>query len=346
MNANNRSSKGSNCFVIAEAGSNHNGSLEIARRLIDVAVDAGADAVKFQIFRAKTMYPKVRINVKYLQKLGVQEGLYDLIQRYEVPAEWIPVLASYCDERGIEFMATPFDLEAVRLLDPHVKRFKIATYENGYGDLIRAAMQTGKPLILSVGAMTAPEMDALFEKVLHPYLDKTTILQCNAKYPAPIEAVNMGVLPWIRERYGVKVGFSDHTADPLLAPIMAVALGATALEKHYTLSRTLPGPDHSFAVEPHELKQMVSAVRAAESALGKGQKVIHPVEKELYYYKRAYYLTRSVPAGRTLRESDLQVLRNTGRRVPFIHPLDPTEVIGKKLTRAKQKGDILLRGDV
>lgn len=341
-----REGQSARCFIIAEAGSNHNSSLDLAKRLVDVAVEAGADAVKFQIFRAKTLYPRVHINVRYLKQVDVSEGLYDLIHKVEVPAAWIPEVAGYCRTRGIEFVATPFDLQAVRLLTPYVKRFKIATYESGYGDLIRAAMATGKELMLSVGAMTAAELDELFEKVLQGYEDKTTILQCVAKYPAPPGATNLRVLPWIRGRFGVRVGLSDHTEDPVLAPAAAVALGASVIEKHYTLSKKLPGPDHAFALEPRELKAMVAAIRGVEQLLGTGKKTVHKVERELYYYKRCYHFTRSVAAGRRLRVQDVQVLRNTGQRVAFLHPLDPGEIIGRKLLRSKRKGDILVRRDL
>ena len=334
------------CLIIAEAGSNHNGSLELATRLIDAAAEAGADAVKFQLFRASTLYPDTPVAVDYLRRLGIEEGLFELIKKYEVPADWIPVLADYCRQRRIEFMATPFDLEAVEALNPYVARWKIATYESSYGSLLRAALATGKELIVSVGAMDARELDALFAEVLQGAASRVTVLQCIAKYPAPIEAANLRVLPWIRERYGVRVGFSDHTLDPLIAPVAAVALGASVIEKHFTLDRALPGPDHSFALEPQELTAMVRAIRAAETSLGDGVKRVHAVEEELSRYKRCYYLTRPVAAGSRLRAKDLQVLRNTGQRVPAVAPLNPDRVVGRQLARDKAQGDILLEGDM
>jgi len=334
------------CFVIAEAGSNHNGSMEMAKRLVEVAAEAGADAVKFQLFKANTMYPRVHINVNYLKRLGVQEGLYDLIKKHEVPREWIPELAAHCRKTAVEFMATPFDLEAVRLLNRHVKRFKIATYESFYGDLIRAVMATGKELILSIGGTSAAELDELFQKVLQGYEHQIVIMQCVAKYPAPLETLNLRVLPWIHERYKVRVGLSDHTEDPLLGPIAAVALNAAVVEKHFTLSKKLPGPDHAFALEPQELKQMVSAIRSVEGLLGATTKELLEAERELYYYKRCYLLRRSVRSGHRLRPQDVEILRNTGRQVPFIHPLDPKDVMGRRLQRHKGKGDILVKGDL
>lgn len=334
------------CFIVAEAGSNHNGSLDLARRLIDAAADAGADAVKFQIFRAATLYPRVRINVRYLRSLGVKEGLYELIQRHEVPAGWIPELAAYCRRRGTEFLATPFDLASVGLLNPHVKRFKIATYESNYGDLIRATLATGKDLILSVGAMTEAHLRTLFAKVLRGHERRLTILQCVAKYPAPLNAANLLILPRIRDQFNVHVGFSDHTSDPVVAPAAAVALGATVVEKHFTLSRQLPGPDHAFALEPSELRTMVAAIRNTERALGSARKRIHPVERELFYYKRCYYFTRTVPAGTRLRRKDLQVLRNSGKRVAFVDPLDSRDVLGRTLRRTRRRGDILCVDDL
>lgn len=334
-------------FVIAEAGSNHNGSLKQAQKLIDVARDAGADAVKFQVFRAQTMYPDRRIEVKYLKDSGIKDSLYDIIRKMEIPPDWIPKLHRHCRRRGIAFLATPFDLDAVRWLDPYVDFFKIASYEALYLDLLKAVRRTGKPLIISTGGSTLKEIDLLMRKGLRGYRDRTVLLHCIAKYPAPIEQAGLAVLPFLARRYGVQVGYSDHTRHPLIAPVLAVGLGARVIEKHFTLDRRLPGPDHAFAIEPDELRAMVSAIRDAERAIeGGGSRPLQACERELYYYKRCLYCVQDMPRGHRLSRRDLKVLRNTGIRRPYFNPLEADRVIGLRLRLAKREDDILFQGDL
>ena len=336
------------CFIIAEAGSNHNGSIDQAKKMIDVAADAGADAVKFQIFRARTLYPPKPIAVKYLKNMGVNEDLYSIIKRFEVPYKWLGELCRHAKKRGITFLATPFDLEAVKLLDRYVPFYKVASYEALYGDLIEAIKKTRKPVFISLGGCTGHEVDMLMKKMLCDYRDKTVLLHCIAKYPAPLDQVNLKMIPYLAEKYKVPIGYSDHTAEPLTAPMTAVALGARVIEKHFTLSKMLPGPDHAFALEPDELQDMIRAIREAEKAIRGDQagKSVQPCERELYYYKRCLYYKRDLPKGHVLSKNDLSVLRNTGIKCRGFNPLEVDVVVGKSLRRDRNANEIVMKGDL
>jgi N-acetylneuraminate synthase len=315
--------------------------------MIDVAADSGADAVKFQLFRAKTLYPNKQIKVKYLKNMGVEEDLFSIIKRFEVPYQWLYELNQYSTERGIAFMATPFDLDAVQILNAYVSIYKVASYEALYSDLINAIKKTGKPMFISLGGCTEREVDLLAQRVLGDYLDRIVFLHCVAKYPAPLDQVNLRMIPYLAERYGVLVGYSDHTEEPLTAPQAAVALGARVIEKHFTLSKMLPGPDHAFALEPNELKAMVAAIRETEKTLKRyrTRKTLQPCEKELYYYKRCLYYSRDLPRGHVLKRRDLLVLRNTGIACNSFNPLETKSVLGKSLSKEKKAKDIVVKED-
>lgn len=260
-------------FIIAEAGSNHDGSLDQAMCLINVAAEAGADAVKFQLFRADDLYPK-----------GTPE--WESIRPLELPLEWLPALATRCESLGIEFMCSAFDEEMVDAVDLFVKRHKVAGLEITDLSLLRHIASKGKPVILSSGAAT-------FAQIMMANLEITeeceaTWLHCTTSYPAPAEEANLKVIDGCHfetteQHWGIfagwTMGLSDHTLDPIVAPVMAVALGATVIEKHFTLSRSLPGPDHAYALEPAELREMVRCVRLAEQMLGDGVKRIQPSEE-------------------------------------------------------------------
>lgn len=336
------------CYIIAEAGSNHNGSLEQAKKLIDVAKESGADAVKFQLFRARTLYPKKQIEVKYLRNIGIKEGLYNIIKKFEMPLDWVKKLYGYAKERGIDFMATPFDLNSVRILNSYVDVFKIASYESMFMDLICAIKKTGKPIFISTGGSTEEEISLLIHNILFDYLDKTVLLHCIAKYPAPLEQVNLNVIPYLAARYVVTVGYSDHTESPIIAPVVAVALGAKVIEKHFTLSKSLPGPDHAFAVDPEGLRCMVEAIRMAERTIkgDRDKRIIQDCERELYYYKRCFYVRRKLNRGHRIKKKDLIVLRNTGIQCKYFNPLEIGNVVGRILKRDKKAMDILVHEDL
>jgi N,N'-diacetyllegionaminate synthase len=271
---------GKPCFIIAEVGSNHNGSITTAKKMIDTAAKSGADAVKFQIFQAKTLYSKYTPEFSYLKG----QDVYDLIKDIETPREWIKELARYCEEKNIVFLATPFDFEAVDLLTNYVPAFKIASFEIVDLELIKYAAEKRKPLIISTGMANLGEIEDAVHAAHSVGNDNILLLHCSSLYPAPVEAVNLGAIETMRRAFKLPVGFSDHTLG-IHIPIAAVTMGACAIEKHFTLDRSLPGPDHSFAIEPDELEKMVQYIRDVETAQGSGKKEKSELEGEEMYTK-------------------------------------------------------------
>lgn len=313
---------GEPCFIIAEAGSNHNGSLEQAKSLIRVSAEAGADAVKFQTFRASTMYPRESTSVDYLKKLGVDKPIYEIIREMEMPFEWIPELAKLAAETGIMFLSTPFDETCVDMLAPYVPAFKIASYELTHVSLVRYVAKQGKPLIISTGAANLEEISEAVETVSECGSPGVCLMQCTAKYPAPLETINARVIRTLKERFEMPVGLSDHSAHPLYAPLAAVACGANLIEKHFSLSNHLPGPDHAFALEPTGLRSMVEGIRAVEAALGSTEKNLQWAERELVNYRRSVYTNRRIKKGESISQNDVILLRRPGLTEEGIRPSD------------------------
>jgi sialic acid synthase SpsE len=328
------------CFIIAEAGSNHDGSLARALELIDVAAEAGADAVKFQTFRAATLYPKNEARPKYLKKLGVEKTIFQTIQDMEMPFSWLPKLAARAKKRGLLFMSTPFDEECADRIEPYVAAHKIASYEMTHVPLLKYVARAGKPIILSTGAATLSEIDGV---VAHLKGAKLCLMQCTAKYPAPPDSMNLKAIPALAARYGVPVGLSDHSLGASAAPVAAVTLGASLIEKHYTLSRKLKGPDHTYAIEPGELKAMVAAIRAAEAMLGDGVKKPHAVEAELREYRRGIFTTSAVSQGEKLSRANVAVLRRAGKPETDLPPERFDEVLRRRAKTALPAFTLLSR---
>jgi N-acetylneuraminate synthase len=331
------------CFIIAEAGSNHNGSYEQALRLIDVASGAGADAVKFQVFKAARMYPKGSGESDYLK---IPKGIYDIIAEMEMPLDWLPGLKEHCDRAGIEFMASAFDQDSAKVLDPFVTSFKIASYEMNHHPLIEFVADFGKPVVVSTGAANLDEVREMVACFQNTGNKDLVLMQCTAAYPAPLDSLNVKAVATMKKEFGLPVGFSDHSRDPLVGPLAAVALGADVIEKHYTLSNELPGPDHRFAVEPDELKLMVEKIREAEIALGSGEKVYGKVEEELRSFaRRSVFAIADIKAGEPFTEKNVDVLRN-GKLSPGIEPKALPEILGRKAARFIPAETALQRQDV
>jgi sialic acid synthase SpsE len=321
---------GQPCFVVAEAGSNHNGSFETALRLIDAAADAGADAVKFQTFEAKRLYPKSAGRSDYLKN---ETPIFDIIKAMEMPAEWLPKLCEHAHARGLAFISSPFHEEAVALLDPYVDAFKIASYELTHEPLLAAVAGRHKPVILSTGASTVDEARRARDVLERAGCNELLVLQCTASYPTPLEAANVRALVTLREALGVPTGLSDHTRDPTVAPMTAAALSAAMIEKHFTLSNRLPGPDHAFAVEPDELALLVRRVREVETVVGTGTKEVHAVEHELRSFaRRSVFTTRAIRNGERFTRDNVDILRH-GKLASGLAPSELERVLGAVAAR-------------
>jgi N,N'-diacetyllegionaminate synthase len=313
-------------YVIAEAGSNHDGNLDQAYALIDLAVEARADAVKFQTFRAEALYPRSAGQTDYL---ALPRSIFDVIREMEMPREWIPKLAARCRERGIDFLSTPFDEHSADLLEEHVALFKIASYEMTHVPLVQHIAGKGKPAIMSTGTASLEEVGEAVASFRATGNDQLILMQCTARYPAPLSALNLRTIPLMRSTFDLPVGLSDHSREALTGPIAAVALGASAIEKHFTLSNRLSGPDHVYALEGRELIEMVAAVRAAEKTLGSGIKEPLPEEMELRTFARRSILsTRMIAAGEPLTRENIAVLR-CGNLGYGLHPREFPALIGR-----------------
>ena len=317
---------GERCFIIAEAGSNHNGSLEQAKELINVAAEDGANAVKFQIFKAESLYSKYTPEFSYLKG----KNTYELIKSIETPREWIKELAIHCKEKNIDFLASAFDFEAVDTLDKYVPAFKIASFEVTDLELLKYAAEKGKPMIISTGMANLGEIEDAITTIKSVGNEDIILLHCNSLYPTPVEIVNLKAIETMKVAFKIPIGFSDHTIG-IHIPIAAVAMGACVIEKHFTLDRTLPGPDHSFAIEPDELKEMVKCIRDVEKARGSGIKEKSDLESEEIYVKarRSIHAKIDIPKGAKITR-DMLVIKRPGYG---IKPKFIDVVIGREAKR-------------
>ncbi len=335
-------------FIIAEAGSNWCvGSAaenwEMARRMIEAAKAAGADAIKFQTFQPGLIYVE---NAGKSDYLGIDEEIGQIFERIKMPYSLIPKLFEECQKEGIEFMSSTFSPEDFAAVDPYVKRHKIASYEIGHIHLLDLAAASGKPLILSTGASTEFEISWAVDTYRAKGGRELTLLQCTACYPAPNETLNLNAIRWLKQRYQCKTGLSDHSLHPFMAPLAAVALGATVIEKHFTADRGLPGPDHAFAINFDELKEMVREIRQVEAMLGSEVKGIHPLEQELRSFaKRGIQAIKAIQAGDHLLEGENVAILRPGKRPLGVHPRYLSTIQGKKAKRSIGLGDGLQIGD-
>ena len=334
---------GEPAYVIAEAGSNHNLNLEQAYALIEVAVEAHADAVKFQTFRADALYPRSAGETDYL---ALPRSIYDVIREMEMPEEWIPRLAARCRERRIDFLSTPFDELSADLLDEHVSMFKIASYEMTHHPLVQYIARKGKPAIMSTGTASLDEVAEAVEAFRSTGNKQLILMQCTARYPAPLSALNLRTIPLMRSRFEVPVGLSDHSRESTVGPVAAVALGAAVIEKHFTLSNRLPGPDHIYALEPDELIEMVAAIRGTEKSLGTGLKEPLPEEMELRSFaRRSVFSIRPIAAGEVLTSENVAALR-CGKLGFGLPPKELPSLLGRTTRRAIPAETLILHKDL
>jgi N-acetylneuraminate synthase/N,N'-diacetyllegionaminate synthase len=282
-------------YIIAEIGANHNRNLDIAKKLIEKAVEAGVDAVKFQTYKAETLYSH---RTPKFSKDDVEP--FDLIKANELPREWQRELFEYAASKKLDFLSSPFDYEAVDQLDSvGVPAFKIASFELTDLGLLKYTAQKNKPVILSVGLATLGEIEEAIDAIRSQGNDNIILLHCASLYPSPPEIINLNAIQTLSKAFQLPIGFSDHTLGIHIA-VAAVAMGACVIEKHFTLDRTMKGPDHPFAIEPDELTQLVKNIRDVEKAMGTGVKGRSHAEQEMYEKGR-----RSIIAAQDIKKGTM-----------------------------------------
>lgn len=310
-------------LVIAEAGVNHNGSLSLAKQLAMAAKEAGADVVKFQAFKSEALVSRQAEKADYQKKTtGGNESQLDMLKRLELSYEDFAELKHYCDSIGIEFSATAFDEDSSRFLveDIGISFIKIPSGElNNYPYLVQSASY-GLPIIISCGMATLPEIEAALDVLREHGGDSITLLHCNTQYPTPYEDVNLLVLNELHGELGVDVGYSDHTPG-IEVPIAAVALGARVIEKHFTLDKTMEGPDHLASLDPNELREMISSIRHIEKALGCAEKRVTDSElANRSVARRSIVAKRDIQAGEEFTEENLTTKRPGDGLDPMLWP--------------------------
>jgi len=330
-------------YIIAEAGVNHNGNVGLAQMLIDAAVHAGADAVKFQTFTAKALASEDAPKADYqLKSTDPRESQVDMLRRLEIAPQAFRTLAQYCKERSITFLSTPFDSDSVELLVAlNVPAFKVASGEITNHLLLRRIGATGRPAIISSGMSTMAEVERAVRVTRDAGCPAVSLLHCLSNYPADPAEVNLNAMHTMRDAFSVPVGFSDHTMGSEIS-IAAVALGASIIEKHLTLDRNMEGPDHAASLEPVELRSMISSIRNVEAALGSGIK--EPAASELgtrNVARRSLVLRRDIRKGGIISADDLDAKRPAGGIGPDL--LD--RVIGKMAANDMRAGSILTWSD-
>ena len=318
----------SKVFIIAEAGVNHNGSIEIAKKLIDRAVAAGVDAVKFQTFKTENIVCKQAHKAEYQKNTtNAKESQFDMLKKLELTSQMHEELLQYCKEKDIQFLSTPFDIESIDYLDKlGISIMKVPSGEINNYPYLKKIGETRKPVILSTGMSELEEVEEAVKVLYENGSTDIIILHCNTEYPTPFEDVNLRAMINLKEKFNVKVGYSDHTAG-IEIPIAAVAIGASVIEKHFTLDKNMEGPDHKASLEPEELKAMVQAIRNIEKALGTGIKKPSSSEiKNIAIARKSIVAKKRISKGEIFTENNL----TTKRPGNGISPMKWNEIIGTK----------------
>jgi N-acetylneuraminate synthase len=323
------------CYIIAEMSANHGQSFDQAVKIIKAAKDAGADAVKLQTYTPDTI--TIDCDNQHFRINGtLWDGrlLYDLYRESFTPWDWQPRLKEIAREVGLELFSTPFDTSALHFLETmSVSAHKIASFENCDFGLLRGVAATGKPIIASTGMATLGEIDELVKVIRDGGGQELALLKCTSAYPAPYSEMNLRTIPHLAQAFGVPVGISDHTLGSAV-PIAAVALGACIIEKHLTLSRSLPGPDNVFSLEPQEFKAMVEGVRIAEKALGCIEYGLSPAESKSRAFRRSLFVVTNVRAGEAFTEENVRSIRPGYG----LHTRHLEEVLGRTASRNIERG--------
>ena len=334
-----RVGKGEPCFIIGEAGVNHNGSFELARELVDVAVNAGCDAVKFQTFKTEKVCSSLAPKAVYqLQTNAAEESQLEMVRKLELPFDAFRELHRYCRDRGIIFLSTPFDYESADFLaELPVPAFKIPSGEITNLSFLEHVARKGRPLIVSTGMATMDEVSTAVEAIRAAGNPQMVLLQCVSSYPANPSSMNLRAMRTLEHSFGVPAGLSDHTVGTEVA-FAAVALGACVIEKHFTLSHELSGPDHRASLEPQDLTMLVKGIRNIEAALGDGVK--RPAAEELNtagVARRSLVAARFIPAGAVLTADMLDILR-PGTGLP---PAMRSQLLGRHVHHDIEAGTVL-----
>lgn len=325
-------------YIIAEAGVNHNGSFDLACRLVDAAKAAGADCIKFQTFRAQNLVSRNAGKADYQKDTTGDGSQADMLTKLELSYDAFSRLKQYCKEVGITFLSTPFDLESAAFLDElGVPFWKIPSGEVTNLPYLEALAKTGRPVVMSTGMCEMDEIEAALRVLREHGTADIRLLHCNTEYPTPFADVNLRAMETMRNAFGVEVGYSDHTKG-IEVPIAAAALGATIIEKHFTLDRNMEGPDHKASLEPEELAAMVSAIRNIEQALGSGEKTASPSErKNIAVVRKSIVAKRAIKASERLTEDNLTVKRPGSG----ISPMRWRDVLGTAAIRDFEEDEMI-----
>ena len=345
MNISEKLDNHSHVFIIAEAGSNwkcgnFDEDLAQTKKLVKIASNCGADAIKFQTYSSENVYAQNAGKSNYLSQQGIEQSINEIFENFSMPYEMIPKIAEFCKQNNIMFMSTPFSVDDAKAIDPYVEIHKIASFEINHVRLLEYLAETKKPIIISTGASTYEEIDFAVNTIKNKGNENIALLQCTSKYPSPLKSLNLSTIPTMKQKYKIPIGFSDHSLHPFIGPLISIGLGATIIEKHFTLDKTLPGPDHSFALDPSELELMINSVRSAEQTFGSGKKEILADEEELHKFAtRSIQAISDFSSGDVLQEGKNFDILRPGNRIRGIDARFLSKINGKKSTKNIASGD-------
>ena len=325
-------------YIIAEAGVNHNGSFDLACRLVDAAKEAGVDCIKFQTFKSENLVSRTAQKAEYQKATTGDSSQQDMLKKLELSFSDFVRLKAYCEKKKICFLSTPFDFDSINFLNSIEMPFwKVPSGEVTNLPYLLALAKTGKPVVMSTGMCTLQEILEAIEVLRENGTKEIKLLHCNTEYPTPFEDVNLKAMETMRDEFHLEVGYSDHTKG-IEVPIAAVALGATIIEKHFTLDRNMEGPDHKASLEPQELVEMVRSIRNIEKALGNGEKVPSTSEqKNITVARKSIVAKTKIKTGEVFTEKNITVKRpGTG-----ISPMKWLEVLGKTAVRDFEEDELI-----
>lgn len=324
-------------FIIAEAGVNHNGDIELAKKLIDVAVEAKVDAVKFQTFKAEEVVTKEVGIANYAKKnIGKDITQINMMKNFELGYEEFRDLKEYCDKKDIIFLSTPHSFDAIDFLEDLVPAYKFGSGDIANIPSIKHAAKKGKPMFIGTGISTIQEVRDAIDAIKSENNEQIIALHCTTNYPCPLEEVNLRAMMTMQRELDCLIGYSDHTSD-ILVPIMATTMGAVAIEKHFTMDKSLPGPDHKASLEPDKLKNMVREIRNTEKALGSFDKKPTESEKEIMKFVRKSIVAKQDIKKGSIIDWDMLTIKRPGTG---LKPVDLDKLIGKKTKRYISKDEI------